>query len=162
MKDVELLADLSSRTFEAAYSSSIQSEDLKKFIISNFSSARIKEELTNPDYIFLLGHQQDEAIGYALLRGGTSTEGVRGRNPVELGRIYLDEKAIGLGFGSELMSACLDVCRSEGYQTIWLGVWDSNERAIAFYERWGFKKVGVQEFAFGDVVHTDQVMVLAV
>jgi hypothetical protein len=42
-----------------------------------------------------------------------------------------------------------------GFETIWLTVWKNNERAIRFYKRWGFRKVGVYDFVVGRDVQED-------
>jgi len=45
--------------------------------------------------------------------------------------------------------AALDSAAAAGYSTLWRGVWDRNARAIAFYERWGFARVGSHPFQLG-------------
>lgn len=81
-----------------------------------------------------------------------------GPKPVELARIYLEDKVIGRGYGAALMQACLEAAREGGYETVWLGVWAENDRAIRFYEQWGFSLVGSHAFAFGGEVQTDLVL----
>jgi ribosomal protein S18 acetylase RimI-like enzyme len=83
---------------------------------------------------------------------------VGGPDPIELVRIYVDPRAIGTGLGARLMSASLDEAAAQGAQTIWLGVWEKNIRAIRFYERWGFTKVGEKTFVLGSDPQTDHVM----
>jgi diamine N-acetyltransferase len=43
-------------------------------------------------------------------------------------------------------------------QTIWLSVWQVNDRAVAFYRRRGFRITGVRTFHLGDDPQTDWVM----
>jgi ribosomal protein S18 acetylase RimI-like enzyme len=45
-----------------------------------------------------------------------------------------------------------------GYETLWLGVWEHNERAQAFYRKWGFMQVGYKKFTIGSDVQHDFVM----
>jgi ribosomal protein S18 acetylase RimI-like enzyme len=45
-----------------------------------------------------------------------------------------------------------------GGRTVWLGVYDRNVRAVAFYERQGFRQVGTREFEFGGRIYVDPVM----
>jgi hypothetical protein len=44
---------------------------------------------------------------------------------------------------------------------MWLGVWEHNHRAKAFYERWGFGAAGVEIFRLGNDNQTDLLMQLA-
>ena len=89
-------------------------------------------------------------------------ESVSGSEPIEIQRIYVDPSVIGQGLGAILMQACLDEAEAHEYETIWLGVWEHNHRAIAFYEKWGFDTVGKQLFQLGSDEQTDVIMQRAV
>ncbi|MNL75746.1 Protease synthase and sporulation negative regulatory protein PAI 1 [compost metagenome] len=41
---------------------------------------------------------------------------------------------------------------------IWLGVWEKNENAIAFYNKMGFVQTGVHSFYMGDEEQMDIIM----
>jgi ribosomal protein S18 acetylase RimI-like enzyme len=58
------------------------------------------------------------------------------------------------------MAKAVDAARELGGETIWLGVWERNSRAIAFYEKCGFRDRGSQPFLVGSDLQTDRVMVL--
>ena len=68
---------------------------------------------------------------------------------MELVRLYADQEVIGKGYGWVLMEACLEEAHGAGYRTTWLGVWEGNDRAIGFYTKWGFLRVGSREFVLG-------------
>jgi ribosomal protein S18 acetylase RimI-like enzyme len=57
------------------------------------------------------------------------------------------------------MQRCLEAAAERGHRSVWLGVWEHNPRAIAFYERWGFVDVGEKSFVLGTDRQTDRVMV---
>lgn len=56
------------------------------------------------------------------------------------------------------MRTTLETAAASGYRTLWLGVWERNPRAIAFYERWGFATVGSHVFRLGSDDQTDLIM----
>ena len=58
------------------------------------------------------------------------------------------------------MDACLATAREWEADLLWLGVWEHNPRAIAFYEKRGFRAIGAQEFLLGADRQRDLVMVL--
>ena len=117
-----------------------------------------RTELQDPAGTFMLMFEDEAAIGYAKLLAGETPSAVRGPAPVELVRIYLERDAIGKGYGSKLLRACLGTAGRGGFETIWLGVWEQNDRAIQFYESWGFRRVGEQTFLLGSRRQTDFVM----
>jgi ribosomal protein S18 acetylase RimI-like enzyme len=45
---------------------------------------------------------------------------------------------------------------------MWLGVWEKNEHAIKFYEKWGFTIVGPRVFVLGSDVQNDFIMQRAI
>ena len=59
------------------------------------------------------------------------------------------DRGIGQGVAQTLMAAAVETARSGGARTLWLGVWERNERAIAFYRKSGFEDAGTQTFVLG-------------
>ncbi len=69
---------------------------------------------------------------------------------------------LGRGVGAALMRACLDEARRNQHQTLWLGVWEHNQRAQAFYRQWDFREVGTHIFQLGSDAQTDLLLERAV
>ena len=160
--DVDLLMDLCRRTFEDAFGADNTPADMAEYGAIAFSRSQILTEVLTPHSIFLLAYDAalhpDQPLGYARLLGGLADASVTGPHPVELCRLYLEPWAIGRGYGKALMQACLDRAAAEGYQTLWLGVWEHNERAQTFYDRWGFQRVGSHGFQLGQDLQTDFIL----
>jgi ribosomal protein S18 acetylase RimI-like enzyme len=53
------------------------------------------------------------------------------------------------------MDAALAAARVRGAETLWLGVWERNARAVAFYRKYGFTRVGEHTFVLGSDTQTD-------
>jgi len=159
--DAEPLAELAERTFRDAFAAHNSAEDIEAYVRVAFSVDRLKAELAEDANTFLLAFTDDAThpVGYAKLRDGVVDPSVTGPNPVELHRLYVDQKAIGSGVGAALMRACLETARSAGRRTLWLGVWQHNERALAFYRKWGFETVGDHVFHLGSDDQSDFIMV---
>jgi ribosomal protein S18 acetylase RimI-like enzyme len=62
------------------------------------------------------------------------------------------------GVGAALMRACISQAQQKGFQSIWLGVWQRNERAYAFYRKWGFQVVGEHVFQLGSDPQNDWIV----
>ena len=102
-----------------------------------------------------------EPIGFARLRRGEVPDCVTGPGPLELQRIYVLRAWLGLKAGPALLQRCLEEARALGARTLWLGVWERNERALAFYRRHGFVEVGDHTFMVGTDPQRDVIMVRA-
>ena len=156
--DDALLANLGARTFNEAYAKDLPAETMAEYLPVAFNPRVQAEELREVGSAFLIVEIGEEAVGYARLKEGQAPPVVGGSRPIELARIYLVQEATGSGVGSKLMQACLEEAKIKGCDRIWLGVWERNERAIAFYRKWGFAIVGSQTFEMGDELQTDLLM----
>ena len=158
--DAALLAPLAEQTFRDAFADDNTDDDMEAYVGNAFSLRRIRSELAEDTNTFLLAFFRgtDQPTGYAKLRRGTTDPSVTGPAPVELERLYVGQRVIGRGVGAALMQASLETAASEGYQTVWLGVWERNERAIGFYKRWGFEVTGSHVFCLGSDEQTDLIM----
>lgn len=153
-----MLAELAARTFTEAFGADNTEADLAAYLSSNFSGSRMARELADPASRFLLVEVGGQLGGYAKLHWGEAPSSVRGPRPVELSRIYVTADHLGHGVGPALMQRCIAEGRESGAATMWLGVWERNARAHAFYRKWGFQRVGEQAFMLGSDPQTDWVM----
>jgi diamine N-acetyltransferase len=135
--DAETLTELAWRTFHDAFSS--------------MNSAQIAD----PRATFLVAEIEATPVAYAKLYDGEVPACVSGLAPVEIERFYVDRQYHGKGLAQTLMQVCLDRARQSGYETVYLGVWEKNHRAIAFYQKYGFEIVGSHAFQLGDEPQND-------
>jgi ribosomal protein S18 acetylase RimI-like enzyme len=156
--DAELLAELGARTFKETFAADNTSEDMAAYLASNFNPAQQAAELADPAATFLIAEVGGVAAGYAKLSSGEPAEGVEGSEPIELVRLYVSREWLGRRIGEALMRACLDEARSAGFKTIWLGVWERNARAQAFYRKWEFRVIGEHVFQLGSDPQRDILM----
>ena len=158
VEDASLLSELGARTFAETFAADNTSEDLAAYIATSFSVAQLTAELKAPASTFLIAEVDGQAAGYARLHPGEPEKSVEGAKPVELVRLYVSRDWLGRGLGEQLMRACLDEARQFGYDTIWLGVWERNARAQAFYRKWDFHTVGEHMFPLGSDLQRDILM----
>jgi diamine N-acetyltransferase len=149
ISDLHLVSILAITTHYEAYFELDPSHDLADYCIRFFNLETVKNELENPRLTFLIVEFEGNAIGFAELREGKIIECMKGKNAIEIQRIYVIEPMKGKGIGKALMEKCCEIGQAKGYDTIWLGVWDKNIAAQKFYEKIGMKKVGITDFTDG-------------
>lgn len=162
IEDAKLLADLGARTFVETFAKDNSPEDMAVYLAASFSAGRLTEELTDPLSVFFVAEVEGSAAGYAKIHSGEVAAGVEGPRPIELVRLYVSQEWLGRGVGPALMRRCIDEARELGFQTIWLGVWERNQRAQAFYRKWDFHEVGEHIFQLGSDPQRDVVMQRAI
>lgn len=158
-KDAEMIADFSRQTFYEAFASQNSKENMEKFMNEQFSRKELIKETKSPGNIFLVAidHNNDIA-GYVRLRENNNPPDLGNIKAIEIARIYAATKFIGKGVGRLLMQKSIDIAKQKNINTLWLGVWEHNQRAIAFYQQWGFEKFGNHVFMLGDDAQTDWLM----
>jgi len=150
IKDANLLAALGGTTNYETYFETDEPEDLAKYIADFFNPQSMKIELEDSRNSIFIAEINGKAVGYAKLREGQPAECVEGENTVELHRIYVLEKMTQHGIGKILLQKSFDEAKSRGFESLWLAVFDLNERAFEFYQRQGFEQAGETGFYYGE------------
>jgi ribosomal protein S18 acetylase RimI-like enzyme len=158
--DAQMLAGLGEKTFRETFATVNTPDDMDAYLRASFSPDIQFRELSEPDVIFLIAESQGNPIGYAQLVMNSKDESIKGDRPLELRRIYALQEYLGKGVGKELMNATIEEARQRGCDCVWLGVWEKNQRAIDFYQKWGFRVVGSHTFVLGEDQQNDFVMEL--
>jgi diamine N-acetyltransferase len=159
VRDAELLARLGAALFLQTFAHQNTPEDMAAYLASAFSPVLQAAELEQPGTLVLIASIGDVPTGYAQLAVTQPVEGVQAVDPIELVRFYVDAAWHGRGLSHGLMQEVLDRAAARVHDRIWLGVWEKNGRAIAFYEKQGFEVVGRKDFLLGSDLQTDLVMV---
>jgi ribosomal protein S18 acetylase RimI-like enzyme len=148
--DAALLAELGARTFAETFADDNTPDNMTAYLASAFSPNQQAAELARITNAV--------AVGYAMIRSGDAPQEITGDKPVELVRLYVSRESLGSGVGAALMQACIVEAKQRGHETLWLGVWENNDRAKMFYRKWNFHEVGTHVFQLGDDPQTDILM----
>lgn len=158
IEEARLIADISHQTFYETFASYNTKEDMEKFLTQQFTKGKLILEVGARQNIFLLAYDNDKVAGYVKIRDEKAPLSLDNRNALEIARIYAMTGMIGKGIGSSLMQACIDIAKEKKKDFLWLGVWEKNQRAIDFYEKWGFEKFDETDFLLGNDVQRDWLM----
>jgi diamine N-acetyltransferase len=156
--DALWLAALAERTFRETYTAHNTAENMESYVAGHFGPERQARELRDPDLSTLVAELDGQAAGYVQLGRGPAPAGISGPEPMEIVRFYVDHPWHGRGVAQRLMAAAVDEARAAGARTLWLGVWERNDRAIAFYHKCGFHDAGTQIFVLGSDRQRDLVL----
>ncbi len=159
--DAAVLAALARATFYDTFAATNDAADMALHLQRAYGVDQQSAELQDPRITTLLVEEDGAAIAYAQIRDHQAPACVSGPAPIELWRFYLDARWHGRGVAAALMTRVRDEARRRGARTLWLGVWEHNARARAFYAKCGFTDVGEHVFLFGTDPQTDRVMTVA-
>ena len=148
--DLPALTELAARTFYDAFAPTNTPENMEAYMSNAFTVKQFTDEWEDPRATFYLAECSERLAGYAKLYRSEPPACVNESNAIELSRLYVASEFIGAGIGPALMQHCLDEARRQNYQAMFLGVWEHNPRAQAFYRKWSFARVGEHVFPMGD------------
>ena len=160
VSDAGAVSQLAASTFLETFGEENTANDMARYLAESFTTEQQAAEIVDPGGAVLVAeHVGDsgdaELLGYAHLVSGEVPAAVRGSAPIELKRLYVARAWHGRGVAHLLMQGVIDAARARGAQTLWLGVWERNPRAVAFYAKYGFVRVGEHTFVLGDDAQTD-------
>lgn len=158
MSDAATLAALAERTFRETFAADNSAENINLHCARRFSAEIQAQEMSDPQLTTVLAEVAGELVGFAQLRLAHAAACVRGDRPAELHRIYVANAWHGRGVANELMRAVYAAAARAGSDCIWLGVWERNPRAIAFYRKCGFSAVGEHAFVLGQDQQRDLIL----
>ncbi len=155
------LAELGHKTFQDTFAATNTPADMAAYLAEAFGPEKQLAELQDPETTFLLAHMQGALVGYAKLRDPSPLglpDGQDATGRLEIERLYVAEDWVGIGLGAALMRAILALAERLHCTAVVLGVWEKNTRALAFYQRFGFRRVGEHPFQLGQDVQNDLIL----
>jgi ribosomal protein S18 acetylase RimI-like enzyme len=157
--EAETLARFADRTFREAFAVDNRPEDMDAYCAAAFATDVMRGYLSDSSLTTLVMFADDGSLAaYAQLRPKAPDRTATLPEPLELWRFYVDKVHHGRGIARQMMEAVIEVARERGAATLWLGVWEHNTRARAFYRKSGFVVVGSHAFVLGADVQTDCLM----
>jgi len=157
--DAEALAAFAEMTFTDTFGHLYPPEDLAAYVEAKYRTPVIGAEIADAQTRYRLALRGDQIVGYCKM-GAVDME-VDAADALELHRLYVDPSTKGTGVAKALMNEALEWARAKGAKVMYLSVWENNERAQAFYRRYGFQHVTEHKFMVGRVADRDFIWRLA-
>lgn len=156
--ELGMLQQIGIETFTDTFAHQNTPENMKAYLDKAFSAGQLDKELSEPFSEFYFLNVEGETAGYLKLNAGEAQSESMGDGALEIERIYVRTKFQKRGFGKLLIHAAVEIAAEQGMRSLWLGVWEKNDNAIAFYEKMGFVRTGTHIFMMGDEEQTDHLM----
>lgn len=160
--DAPSLAVLAERTFRDAFGVRNSPGNMDLHCAKVFGTEIQQREIGDRGLVTTIAEIDHRMVGYSQLRLLHSHASVVAERPAELNRIYVVAEWHGRGVAHDLMQHALDSAARAGCDCLWLGVWEHNPKAMAFYRKFGLEVVGTHAFMLGDDRQRDVVMAVKI
>jgi len=158
LEDLRELQKISVETFTETFKDQNSPEHLNAYLERAYNLDQLEQELANRSSQFFFVYLTQEVCGYLKVNTDEAQSEAMGADSLEVERIYVKKKFQKHGLGKQLLNKALEIARVQKKKKIWLGVWEENENAIAFYQKKGFVQTGAHSFYMGDDEQVDLIM----
>ena len=152
------LSLVGSATFLETFAGVINGADIVAHCLTEHSPGVYDALLSRADAAVWLAESLEGAapVGYAVLDRPKLPAAEL--DDLEIKRIYLLARFHGTGVGAALMAAALDEAKHRSARRALLGVYAQNHRALAFYAKHGFTRIGERHFKVGANTYFDHIL----
>ena len=156
--DALALSVLAEATFRTAFAESNSAANMQLHCAGSYGQALQLAEIRESSRETWVAEADSRLVAFVQLRLDAESPMISGERPVEIQRFYADASHHGTGLAHQLMAHVLARAEAAGCAALWLGVWERNTRALAFYRKWGFDVVGEHIFKLGEDPQRDLIM----
>jgi len=158
LEDLLKLQEISYETFNETFKHQNSPEIITAYLERAFNLKQLEKELSNISSQFFFVYFNNEVAGYLKINTNDAQSEEMGDESLEIERIYIKNKFQKHGLGKYLLNKAMEIAIERNKKKIWLGVWEENGNAIAFYKKMGFVQTGTHSFSMGNEEQTDFIM----
>ncbi|KAA8442661.1 GNAT family N-acetyltransferase [Weissella paramesenteroides] len=163
LTDINELQKVSVETFYDTFADQNTEKNMQDYVSNSYKLETLTEELKNKNsFFYFVLSDEDDIMGYLKLNISDAQSEDDFENALEIERIYIRKEFQKQGLGKILYNIALTKATELEKQRIWLGVWEFNQNAKAFYQHLGFEFVGSHIFNMGADPQTDLIMVKSI
>jgi diamine N-acetyltransferase len=162
LDDLHKLQGISYETFSDTFKEQNTPENMNAFLEKAFNLKKLEDELSDPFSEFFFVSFNNELAGYLKVNTNDAQSEDMGSEALEVERIYIKRDLQNHGLGVYLLNEAVKIAQDLNKSEIWLGVWEKNENAIAFYKKMGFVESGSHSFYMGYEEQIDIIMTLPI
>lgn len=158
LEDLPNLQEISAKTFQETFQHQNSPENMAAYLNRAFNRTQLEKELVNSFSQFFFISVNNDIAGYLKINTDSAQSEAMGEDFLEVERIYIKSEFQKQGLGKHLFKKALEIAQVSNKKKIWLGVWEKNENAIAFYKKTGFVETGSHSFFMGEEEQIDLIM----
>ncbi len=152
------LAKFSAKLFSETFADSNSAEDMKMYLEESFNIEKIRQELADPNIYCFYAIKNSIPIGTVKIILHPNHAFFTGIKTAEVSRLYVCKEYHNQKIGAALMQFAINFALENQAKKLWLGVFEHNQKAIAFYHKWGFTKTQTLQFKLGNDLQEDWLM----
>ncbi|MGY4397978.1 GNAT superfamily N-acetyltransferase [Sphingomonas sp. UYAg733] len=160
--DGAALSAMARDSFATTFATKIAPAEMGAYLDLAYGPAgHMQRDLADPAILWRAAFLGVTPVGYIKIMPMSLPYDAALPGALEVRQLYVNEDAKGAGIAAALMAWAIDTARARDVGELYLAVFDDNKRAVRFYSRHGFAKVGRFDFVTGGQVYDDGIWRLA-
>jgi ribosomal protein S18 acetylase RimI-like enzyme len=156
-QDASGLAAVSIEVWLTTYLRDGVSQLFADYVLSEFTARKFRDAIDDPNRAIWVSEKGIGIDGFVTVCS-TATPPLPDCSPLEIMTLYVRPRLQSAGRGVALLRRALEHCSAMGGESAWLKVNAENKRAIDFYLRHGFNRIGSTYFRIADQAYENYVM----
>lgn len=132
--------------------------ELAAYLDEYYSEERTRRLLAMPTRRTWVLDSGGALVGYAVAGEADLPHPSVTETSGQVHRLYMRRDWKGHGGGRRMLEACLEWLKAERRAPVFIGVWEHNAPALAFYARYGFSPVGEYPYPVGSTVDRELIL----
>ncbi|NOS90543.1 MAG: GNAT family N-acetyltransferase [Cyclobacteriaceae bacterium] len=149
-EDLPSILQVAIASYEHTFAAFNTRENMDAFYAENYTLDKFTAEFNEPNSILFVSCRNNQVVGFIRLRISHEADEHLDGTAIELQRLYIHPEHQGLRAGALLIQKALEYAINRQFDWIWLGVWEQNFKAQAFYQKYGFIRFSEHVFQMGD------------
>ncbi|HMG67571.1 MAG TPA: GNAT family N-acetyltransferase [Chitinophagaceae bacterium] len=163
IKQADTIASIGKQSFRDAFGHLFSNRnELREYLDYTYDPEKIARSIEKENNVFFLAFVENVPVGFAKVKKYSLNEQIESIAQTELQKIYVLSYYHGSGAGAALMQSVIDLAQEIGPDFLWLDTHIANAKAIRFYEKYGFKKMGKYYFMIGSQTFEYHLMAMPV
>ncbi len=157
--DINLIQEIGRKTFYDSFIAITPETAMQVYLNQAFNLSQLTQELNHSNSKFYLVYFGENLAGYGKINFHKSPYDLPEMSDVmEIQRIYIDPPYQGIGAAHQLMLVFFEEAKKRSLKNIWLSTGSFNNKALHFYKKYGFNKIGNHEFWVGEELFDDVIL----
>lgn len=132
-------------TWPNTFGQVIPKEQINYMLQLIYSEQSLKNQILEKGYNFLLAEKDNQSLGFSSYEVNYNSE-----PQLMIHKLYILPSKQGLGVGTKFLNLLSEIAQQNNNMQLRLKVYFENTKAIGFYEKYGFKKIGTETTDIGN------------
>jgi ribosomal protein S18 acetylase RimI-like enzyme len=143
-KDIPFISEIASQTWPHTFKDILSPKQIEYMLDMMYSLGSLTKQVRDKNHVFYLAKDENKFVGYVSYELNCPTA-----YKTKIHKIYILPSVQGKGVGKLLMNKVAEIALKNNNTILSLNV-NRENKAIDFYEKYGFVKVGKEDIDIGN------------